>query len=256
VAHILHGNIIIKGGGDPTLGSKYFDQTKDKQFLAQWTAAIKNLHIDSIARAVIADTGIYSRDIVPVSWSWTNMGNYYGAGACGLSVYDDYYTIFLNTDSIIGDTAEIVKTVPKIPYLIFNNGLVADTVSEDKSNIIGAPYCNTRYLRGELPLGKTGFTVKGSLPDPAYFTAYELERTLQKNGIKIKDKPSSIRLINISGKRVRDNRTEITTTYSPPLSKIIEQTNIYSINLFAEHFLDQCGLKLIGRAERNLMPRP
>jgi len=252
VAHILHGNIIIKGGGDPTLGSKYFDQTKDNQFLTQWTAAIKNLHIDSIAGAVIADAGIFSRDIVPVSWSWTNMGNYYGAGACGLSIDDDYYTIYYNTDSTIGDTAEIVKTVPEVPYLIFDNGVVADTVSKDKSSILGAPYCNTRYLRGELPLGKTSFAVKGSLPDPAYFAAYELERTLRENGIKIKDKPSSIRILTISGKRISVDQTEITSTYSPPLSKIVEQTNIHSINLFAEHFLDQCGLKLIGKAETEL----
>ncbi len=249
VSHILYGNIIIKGGGDPTLGSKYFDDTKNKQFLTQWVKAIKNLHIDSVAGAVIADAGIYSRDIVPVSWSWTNMGNYYGAGACGLSIFDDYYTIFFDTDSTIGDTAKIVKTVPDIPYLVFDNAILADTVSGDHSNIMGAPYCNTRYLRGKLPLGKTGFGVKGSVPDPAYFAAFELNKTLHDNGIKVKDKPTTIRLLKIPGNQISGQSTVITTTYSPPLSKIIEQTNIHSINLFAEHFLDQCGLKLIGRAQ-------
>lgn len=252
VTHILHGNIIIKGGGDPTLGSKYFAKTKDNQFLTQWTKAIKNLHIDSIAGAVIANAGIYSRDIVPLSWSWENMGSYFGAGASGLSIDDDYYTIFFNTDSIIGDTAKIIKTVPEVPYLVFENGVVADTVSGDESYILGAPYCNIRYLRGKLPFGKTNFGVKGSLPDPAYFAAYELEKTLRENGIKIKDKPSSIRLLEISGKHVSGHQTDITTTYSPPLSKIIEQTNLYSINLFAENFLDQSGLKLIGKAETEL----
>ncbi|MDF1549081.1 MAG: D-alanyl-D-alanine carboxypeptidase, partial [Bacteroidales bacterium] len=61
--HILNGNIIIKGGGDPSLGSIYFDETKDKQFLNQWTKAIQKLGIDSIAGAIIADAGIYSKDI-------------------------------------------------------------------------------------------------------------------------------------------------------------------------------------------------
>jgi len=252
VTHILYGDIIIKGGGDPSLGSKYFDETKDKQFLTQWVQAVKNLGIDSVSGAVIADAGIYSRDIVPVSWSWTNMGDYYGAGPCGLSIYDDYYTIYYNTDSAIGDTAKIVKIVPEVPNLIFNNGVVADTVSDDESNILGAPYCNMRYLRGQLPLNKTLFAVEGSLPDPAWFAAYELDRTLKENGIKVKDKPTTIRLLKTDGKQVNGDKTLITTTYSPPLAKIVEQTNVHSINLFAEHFLDQCGLKLIGRAQTEL----
>ncbi|GMT44642.1 MAG: D-alanyl-D-alanine carboxypeptidase DacC [bacterium] len=255
VTHILHGNIIIKGGGDPTLGSKYFDETKDKQFLTQWVEALKHLHIDSVAGAVIGDAGIFSRDIVPVSWSWTNMGDYYGAGASGLSIFDNYYTIYYNTDSIIGDTAQIEEVVPEVPHLVFDNGVVADTVSDDNSNILGAPYSDIRYLRGELPLNKTNFAVKGSLPDPAYFAAYEVERTLQENGVKFKNKPTTIRLLKIAGKHVGSNRTEIAITYSPPLSKIVEQTNIHSINLFAEHFLDQSGLKLIGRAQTELDAR-
>ena len=249
LTHILHGNIIIKGGGDPTLGSKYFDKTTDKQFLKQWTEAIQNLHIDSITGAVIADASIYSKDIVPISWSWANIGNYFGAGACGLSVYDNYYTIFFNTGSKLGGIAEIIKTIPEIPYLVFDNSVVADSITEDKSNIFGAPYCNMRYLRGKLPIGKTSFGVKGSLPDPAYFAAYELNSTLQQNGIKIKDKPSSIRLLELSNIKISGNRTEIITTYSPPLSEIVKQTNIYSVNLFAEHFLVHCGLKLTGNPE-------
>jgi D-alanyl-D-alanine carboxypeptidase/D-alanyl-D-alanine-endopeptidase (penicillin-binding protein 4) len=249
INHILHGDIIIKGGGDPTLGSRYFDQTKDNQFLKQWITDIQNLHVDSIVGSVIADARIYSQDIVPVTWSWINMGNYFGAGASGLSIYDNYYTIYFNTDSIVGNRTEIVKTVPEIPYLVFNNEVVADSVMGDNTNIIGAPYCNARYLRGKLPLGRTCFGVKGALPDPAYFAAYELERRLRENGIKIKGQPSSMHLQEIMGMSVVDNQIEISTIYSPPLSEIIKQTNTHSVNLFAEHFLKQCGLKLIGNTE-------
>lgn len=252
VTHILHGNIIIKGGGDPTLGSKYFDETKDHQFLKQWIHAVKSLGIDSVAGAVIADARIYSWDIVPVSWSWTNMGDYYGAGACGLSVFDNYYTIYFNSDSVIGDTAQIVKVVPVVPNLVFNNGVVADTVSDDESNIMGAPYCNMRYLRGNIPLKKTNFKVKGSLPDPAYFAAFEVEKSLQDNGIRFGEKPTTMRLLKLEGKHSDGVAKILTTTFSPPLSEIITQTNVHSVNLFAEHLLDQCGLKLIGRAQTGL----
>ncbi len=217
-----------------------------------WVKALKDLHIDSISGAVIGDAGIYSLDMVPVSWSWTNTGTYYGAGACGLSVFDNYYTVYYRSDSVAGDTVKIEKVVPEVPNLVFDNGIVGDTVSDDESNILGIAYCNRRYLRGSIPLNKTDYKERGSLPDPAYFAAYEVEKVLQKNGIQFKNKATTVRLLKLDGKEVTGLPKIITTTYSPPLSEIITQTNVHSINLFAEHCLDQSGLKLIGKAQTEL----
>jgi len=248
VQHILQGDIIIRGGGDPTLGSKYFDQTKSHAFLEQWLGAIRMLGIDSVAGAVIADAGIFSRDIVPVSWSWTNMGTYYGAGACGLSIFDNFFTLHFQSDSVAGKTVTITKVEPPVPYLIFDNQITGDTISNDQSNIMGAPYCNVRYLRGRIPLNKTDYKEKGALPDPAYYAAYVVENLLNKNGIHCKEPAATLRKLQLTGKQLGAT-TPITTTYSPTLAEIITQTNIHSINLFAEHLLDLCGLKLIHKAE-------
>jgi len=247
IRHILYGDIIIKGGGDPTLGSKYFDETKNKQFLTVWTNAIKKLQIDSIAGSVIADASIYSYDIVPQTWTWNNMGNYFGAGACGLSIYDNYYSLYFNSSNTYGDTTQIVECIPDIPDLVFENEVIADSISYDNAYIYGAPYSNIRYLRGEIPLNKTRFKVKGSMPDPAYIAANELEKALIKAGIKFKNNATSIRRLKLNGKYIDEKRTEIDTVFSPQLSKIITQTNIHSINLFAEHFLNEIGLKLIDK---------
>jgi len=251
--HILYGNIIIRGGGDPTLGSHYFEQTRNHAFLEQWVHAIKKLNIDSVAGQVIADAGIFSRDIVPVSWSWTNMGNYYGAGACGLTIFDDLYHIYFDSDSTPGDTVTIDSIEPPIPNLIFNNGLVADTIHDDESNILGAPYCNMRYIRGKIPLNKKGFSAKGSIPDPAAYAAYVLEKKLSESGIKIRNHATTVRKLLLAGKRINEKDLHfVSTLFSPPLSEIIRQTNIHSINLFAEHFLDFCGLKLTGKAQTEI----
>ncbi len=249
VHHILLGNIVIKGGGDPTLGSKYFDETKDHRFLTQWVAAIQKLGIDSVAGAVIADARIFSRDIVPVSWSWTNTGTYYGAGASGISIYDDYYTLYLDTDSIPGDTAVVDSIVPRVPGLVFDNGITADTVSDDESNILGTMYCNQRYLRGKLPFNEKGISEKGSLPDPAWFAAYELSRVLKENGIQQMKNPTTVRRLQKESRFTDRPVRIIDTIFSPTLGEIVKKTNTYSINLFAEHFLDLCGLKLIGVAQ-------
>ncbi len=249
VNHILHGDIILKGGGDPTLGSKYFDETKNKQFVAAWLAAIKKLHIDSVVGGVIADARIYSQDIIPETWTWNNIGNYYGAGACGLSVYDNYYSVYFNSSQTVGDTVIVVKIVPKIPNLIFDNAITADSISYDNAYIYGAPYGYRRILRGEIPLNKTNFPVKGSMPDPAYVAALEMEKALIKNNISLKNKATTVRLLQLHKKYTELNRKTIFSVYSPKLSAIIAQTNIHSVNLFAEHCLNHAGLKLVGDAD-------
>ena len=249
INHILHGNIIINGGGDPTLGSKYFDKTKNKQFVSTWINAIKKLKIDSIDGAVIADASIYTYEAIPQTWSWNNMGNYYGAGACGLSIYDNYYTLYFNSSNTVGDTVEIAKTIPEIPNLDFENAVIADSISYDNAYIYGAPYAYTRILKGEIPLNKTNFPVKGSMPDPAYMAALELERALNKSGIQLSNNASSVRLLKLKNKQLSNKRVEIVSIYSPELSEIIAETNIHSVNLFAEHCLNHSGLKLTGNPD-------
>lgn len=246
-SRVLHGSIIIKGGGDPTLGSAYFEQTKVHTFLNHWLEAFKELGIDSVNGGIIGDASLYHPDPIPNTWSWINLGNYFGAGACGLSIYDNSYTIHFSTGYSLGDTAIINGIVPYIPELVLENAVIADSINYDNTNIFGAPFQNKRIVRGTLPLNRADFQVKGSVPDPAYMAAYELHRILSDNGIKINAVPTSLRQMQASTNKL-NQRTTFDTIYSPPLSEIVKQTNTKSINLFAEHFLLQIAMESGGMA--------
>ncbi len=243
INHVLNGNIHIVGGGDPTLGSKYFYQTRSKQFLDEWTKAIKELAIDTINGSIIGDATIYSWDIVPPTWSWEDMANYFGAGACGLTVYDNRYTLHFKTSSQSGGSTKINKVEPVIPNLTFENTVKSANISSDRSYIFGQPYSNSRYIRGELPSGRSDYKVKGSIPDPCYFTAYELEQKIEKEGIIIIQPATTVRIMQQEGKKRGKRTKKIHTTYSPTLLEIAKKTNLSSINLFAEHLLTHIGLE-------------
>ena len=242
--HFLYGDIIIKGGGDPTLGSGYFESTNDKQFLKEWVKAVNKLGIDSVSGRIISDARVFSWDIVPPSWSWQNMGNYYGSGACGLSIYDNMYSILFNTGSQVGDTAEIIRTLPPIPHLVFNNSVTADSITYDNAYIFGAPYANQRSISGQLPLNKIDFPVKGSMPDPAFVAAFTLDSLLKESGLSIAKPPATMRQQSDKQEKLNMNREFIYAILSPSLSEIITQTNTQSINLFAEHCLIHSGIQL------------
>jgi serine-type D-Ala-D-Ala carboxypeptidase/endopeptidase (penicillin-binding protein 4) len=104
----LRGNLIITGGGDPALGSKYFtDHYKD--FITNWIGEIKKLGIKKITGKVITDDSYYDFLPVPGKWLWEDAGNYYGAGAYGLSVFDNLYEIHFKTLS--DSTLPVIKKI-------------------------------------------------------------------------------------------------------------------------------------------------
>jgi D-alanyl-D-alanine carboxypeptidase/D-alanyl-D-alanine-endopeptidase (penicillin-binding protein 4) len=44
---------------------------------------------------------------------WEDMGNYYGAGACGLTVYDNQYEIHLQSPKDAGRQQKLSEQIPK-----------------------------------------------------------------------------------------------------------------------------------------------
>lgn len=245
---ILNGNIWIRGGGDITLGSKFFnDENHQKDFLLKWADTIKKMGITSINGSVYADGSEFGYAGVPDGWSWTDMGNYYGAGPSGICIYDNMVKFSFKTGSRVGSKTQLLSTFPIIPNLVFHNYITSDNVSGDNSYIFGGPYSLDRFANGSLPLNQLSFVVKGSLPDPEYQLAYELLQQLEKSGIKILDGAKSVRQTEIqtSGRYTSDYKL-IYTHKGQKIKDIATITNMKSINLFAEGLVCLVGYKMSG----------
>lgn len=242
VNKVLLGNIYIVGGGDPTLGSEHFKSSYG-DFLGEWSLAIKKLGIDSIHGKIIGDGSYFADNTVPGSWIWSDMGNYYGSGPWGLSIYDNTYKLVLKSGQAAGDPTEVVRTEPEMKGIQFNNQIKAANSNSDNGYIYGAPYSNYRILEGTIPKARNEFTIKGSIPNPPLFAAQELHKTLLSSGFKITESPSSVHNLKVEGKLIDEKRVEIFSTNSPMLKDIIERTNMKSVNLYAEHLLVHIGIK-------------
>jgi serine-type D-Ala-D-Ala carboxypeptidase/endopeptidase (penicillin-binding protein 4) len=233
----LTGNIIIIGGGDPALGSKYFSENY-KDFLNSWVAEIAKLGIKKIQGRIISDDSYYDFLPVPAKWLWEDEGNYYGAGAYGLSVYDNTYDIHLKTlsDSSLPVIKEII---PELCRFELSNFLVANG-STDDGYVFAAPYSNSGWLAGNIPANQTDFILKASISDPPLLLAKMLNEKLKDRGIKISGNPTSVRS---EKKPITEKFVTITETNSPPLIDIIKVLNHESVNLFAEHLIKELGKK-------------
>jgi len=232
---ILHGNLYITGGGDPTLGSSRWKNTKINIVFEKWTKVLKDKGIKKITGAIIADASIFDDALIPGTWTWEDMGNYYGAGASGLSIHENYYKLIFKPSTKIGGDAKVLRTEPKMQDIKFINHVkTAKAGTGDNVIIYGSPYSKLRFLEGTVPFGKKEFTVKGSITDPAYTCVYLFNKYLSKNGINSSKHPTSVRGLKTAGKYKNQKRKTLLIYKSPSLSTIIKQANLRSINSYAE----------------------
>jgi D-alanyl-D-alanine carboxypeptidase/D-alanyl-D-alanine-endopeptidase (penicillin-binding protein 4) len=182
---------------------------------------------------VISDALLFEPETVPDNWVWVDLGNYYGAGVSALSIHDNLYRLYFKPGKHPGDPAEILHTRPAVPGLVFLNRMrTGKKGSGDNGYIFRAPNCFQAETRGTIPAGVDSFSIKGSLPKPALFTARYLEKQLRLAGLSIR-KPAE----QTKAAPAYKTFTLFHTTFSPTLSDIIYMLNKRSVNLYAEMLL-------------------
>lgn len=241
----LAGNLYIHGTGDPSLGSDRFKgYPTAPEMISRWVAAVRRAGIKYIKGKVIADASFFDKEAVASTWIWGDMGNYYGAGVQGLNFNENLYRVKFKPGVDPGDPTTVLGTEPAIPYLSFTNQVTTgERGSGDKTIIYSSPLGNNVLLTGTVPAGSPVFTVKGSIPDPAWYTAYALKNALSGNGIVVAEAeqlPASPNLPAPNPKKMIDEYK------SPPLRELCQQANFWSINLFADVFFKQAGKRLSG----------
>ncbi len=250
-AGVLNGNIFIRGGGDPTLGFERIQGNATlPELMQEWTAAIRATGIKSITGSVIADGSIFEEAMAPSTWPWSDLGNYYGAGACGLSIHENLYFLTFKYGPNIGDTTTITKCEPEIPGMVFHNRVTVGPSSiGDQAFLYGTEYAYLRHIRGTLPQGITEYAIKGAIPDPELFAAQSLTIALRSAGTTISGNPSTMRILKNEGQisSYRKTRILLQVHKSPPLNDIVYWLNKKSVNLYAEHLVKYLGYRKYGQ---------
>ena len=231
---VLHGDLFIRGTGDPTLGSA---KVGDKDFLSQWVAALKKQGITRIEGAVVADMSEFDNgDALNGGWLWEDAGNYYGMGVFSINYLDNTMNIVLRSRAI-GTVADVISTEPSYEGVQFENHIRCTEITYDGAYVHGVPFDNKRVLTGSVPSNLGTFGVKGDIPNPGLLLARHLDKALENAGIKTSQQPSFI-TIRPAGRR---HRTVLYEHHSPQLREVVKETNVSSNNLYAESVFRTLG---------------
>lgn len=182
----LIGDLIIKGGGDPAFADPQFgaDQGAGAVF-GTWFEALRKIGVRSVEGCISGD-GTYLLEEGPhPDLLWEDAGNYYAGIVSGLSFNGNLYTAKFSGAATAGKPVALEGTVPAHCGISrFENHLLTGPADgHDSAYIIGGFPSTRRDLRGTFPAGRTPFTIKGSLPNPAWTCAREFRDFLAANGI-------------------------------------------------------------------------
>jgi serine-type D-Ala-D-Ala carboxypeptidase/endopeptidase (penicillin-binding protein 4) len=238
----LFGNIFLKGGGDPTLGSPTANGVLQMPLLLDdLSMKVKNLGIKHVKGQIVGDGTAFESGTVGEKWLYEDLGNYYGAGVSGLNLNENLYYLRFQQSANLGETPKVASVEPSIPHFKIMNEVVSAQGGGDNATIFGVPYSGLSIVRGTIPKGNGIFSIRGAVTDPPLFAAHQLRERLKMNGITSDTFASEIE--RRQNGIYSGSRQTLHVVQSQPLSQIVQEANQESINLWCEAMLKAIAAK-------------
>lgn len=206
------GDIVIRGGGDPTLGSTEFKSARG--FTDSIVAAVKRLGIKSITGYVSVVDNMKDAGQLP-SWECEDIAWPYGTGLYGFNYRGNYVRAYPDKG-----TTSPASTL-KIAVRQWSKSSTDQLRGINDNNLTVWAPAQTRR--------KKDWSINTSNPDPAYSYAAVLADALRAEGIAVGKKAAGGRNPSID--------TELYTQRSPAARYILRNLMKRSDNLFAEGML-------------------
>ena len=241
---VLHGDLWIRGGGNPAFGSDRGDSSQRMEAVFKlFTLAVGRSGISKISGNIHGDASLLESEGPSRGALWEDVGNYYGTVPSGLCFHDNSYTLRLNTannQSLIVEENTRPKHIGISRFQITarNSG----ALNGDSCFILGAFWNAPRLIVGKCPVGKQPLEIKGSLPDPAWTCARSFEDFLRTQGIAVKG--SSVGRTEDPLPKAADlpqDTFPLAEHVSPPLIDLIALVHSFSDNLYASQLLALAG---------------
>ncbi len=233
---ILEGNLIIQGGGDPTLGARFNSPDLEKMekgdplaVFRRWRGNLQNLGIQRIRGRLLADDSLLATEGPGRGWAWDDLVYGYGASPSSLQ-FNEGVTLVRVSPTDTGALAHLLWR-PLTPLIRWENRIRTGPRQELE---LKWPSLDAEVvLEGAVEPSREPIWLRVAVRNPVdYFTSTFAEflgsSDLELMGVRVGE--------NGQGNPGR-SRTELFSHDSPPLSKILRVFLKISQNLYGETLL-------------------
>jgi len=231
----LHGNLIVRGRGDPTLGG-YRQREDPTRVLRQWADSLRAHGIRRIKGDVIGNDDPFSDAPMGPSWNWDWVPASYAAEPNGLVFHGNTIDVEV-TGRRPGASAWVSWSPLNTDFVTVRNA--SRTVPVDSSTDGGFERAlGTNTIRVEASVHPDERdTTAVTITDPTEYVAYVVQDVLLQQGLSIEGTARSADALSIKPDFDADDLRPVATYRSPPLRDIVHTTNHESQNLYAEQLL-------------------
>ena len=236
----LKGDVYLIGGGDPTIGVKDSIALKPDALFWKWKNLLKSAGIQRIEGRILGDGRAWEGGLENTSWTYDDIGTYYGAGSDALSFYENAIDFYVSATEE-GRPVRIQQVYPETPWMTIQNQTTTGPAGTGNSLVLfTTDLSKSGTWRGTFAVGRKPKTEHAANKYGAMTCAYYFWKYLKNTGFEVD-----------GGYGVPDTDQQpavLGKTLSPPLSDIARFTNWRSDNFYAESLFRLMGEKASGIA--------
>jgi serine-type D-Ala-D-Ala carboxypeptidase/endopeptidase (penicillin-binding protein 4) len=237
----LFGHLVIRGGGDPSLGARFQNNRNDvTRILRDWTQKIRRLGIREISGNIYGDGRRYEGPPHGMGWEATEFGEWYSAEVSALNFNENTIDILWRTGSRRGQLARW-ELIPETSYVAFGSSVRtgASPTTTPMVRYFRFSDSNEIRARGQVPANGLHYDF-AAIHDPARYTAWLLREHLINAGVTVSG--PALGGDGIDDDMLTTQPIVVDRVVSPPLRDLLPIVNGASQNLYAEVLLREIAL--------------
>jgi len=234
---VLDGDLVIVGGGDPTINER---DGRAAQVFDQWAADLEAAGIDTVAGRLVADDRALGHEALGAGWSWDDLAYGYAAPVSALQFGEDLVTLTLTPGPAPGAPVAIA-VAPQTAGLVVENRVTTGEAGTRVALDLGRlPGQRRLEVTGTVPAGGGTVSRTASVDDPAEAFARAARAALAARGIEVRG-GVAIAGRTEDGEVRREGERVLARSLSPPLADVATVLMKESQNLYAETLLRALG---------------
>ncbi len=254
---VLQGDLVIRGGGDPSLGPRFHDRPENiTGVLRDWARELRSQGIRSISGNIIGDDSRYPHQPHAIGWEPLEFGEWYFAEVSALSFNENTVDVIWRGGRSAGDRASYTVR-PDSGYVTLASAVRTSPAGRQNTRIRHFRFHDSNEIRarGSIPPRARSYRF-ASVHDPARYTAHLLKDELENRGIRVRGSALNARHLDIGspagGNTLNgddelppaDERQVLLRHESPPLREFLPVILGDSQNLYAEVLLREIALEM------------